>query len=101
MRKLRRGTIDAPGLASMARGSVSTIALCLVVAAAACGGKTALVTSDGVVDPRVDAGVTGEQLPDATFIVPFHERPTPDRAWVPIALGLERVDLTIVMDTTG
>jgi hypothetical protein len=60
------------------------------------------MSSDGDDGGAGDVGETGPgQLPDATFIIPFHEKPTPDRAWVPIALGLKRVDLTIVMDTTG
>src|SRR5262249_11050836 len=74
----------------------------LVVAAAACGGKTAPDSFDDDADPDAsrDAAGPGDQLPDATFLIPFAQRPTPDRAWVPIALGLKRVDLTIVMDTT-
>ena len=85
----------------MHRRHWKAIALCLFAASAACGGKT---TPNGADDAGPNfsldaAGVDG--LPDATFLIPYKQTPTPDRAWVPIALGLKRVDLTIVMDTTG
>src|SRR5262245_20310378 len=82
----------------MSRGAA--IASCLFVATAACGGRmSGDAAGDAGAGDAMDAGP--EQLPDATFLIPYRQRPTPDRAWVPIALGLKRVDLTIVMDTTG
>lgn len=91
------------GGAAMRVGPTRVGATCVaawLAASSGCGGKTSLGDFD-LVDASPETSDPNEQLPDATFLIPYRRPPTPDRAIIAVELALQRIDLTIVMDTTG